>query len=212
MLSGDPSIQSAIELIHRGDEAQRRAACDLLYRHWHRQIAAFVLSRCPGLTRDRVVNAVNDAFLSLVSASANLDYDPISPERLLFTVALRRGFDELRSQTKCGKWRPLHSDMTTSLIETGQYGSEVPTSADHAENAEMWEAIRAAIAVMPERQRHVAQLMVDHCNGPVTARVIQDLARITDGMYLTLPAANRALEEVKKKLREVLVRFGRTPE
>lgn len=209
MQARDNAVQSAIEQLSHGDERQRRNACGILHRHWHKQVAAFVLSRCPGLTSDRVVNAVNDAFLSLLSAAEKADYDPATPERFLFAVALRRAVDELRSQTKRGKLR-LRFDRETRTLLVSSEEAEYRTAADGAETAEMLAAIRDAIASMPERQRHVAQLMVDHCNGPVTARMIQELARVTDGMYLTLPAANRALEEVKKKLREVLLRFERT--
>ena len=204
MLAFAPAILAAIEQLSLGNESKKYAACNVLYRHWHKNLAAYVVARFPGLSSDRVVNAVNDAFIELLAEAKKEDYFPGHPERLLFRIAQRRAIDELRCQTKRGKWRALTTDTTTELIEVSQSCRDQRTGVDQAADAEMMLTIREAIAIMPFRQRQVAKLMVEHCNGPVTAGDIQELARTTNDEYLTLPTANRSLEEVKKKLRVVL--------
>jgi hypothetical protein len=55
-----------------------------------------------------------------------------------------------------------------------------------------------------DRQRKIGQLMVDRCHRSVSDVELAELYREVYGEPITVPAAKRAREEVRKKLREIL--------
>lgn len=184
---------------------ERFEAIDDLWRQWHGKVGAWLAGRYPGLIADHVATATNQAFQKLYEASNKPNFDSEKPERLLFTIAQRGAIDLFRSQ-KAEKLISFGTDTNILLIANHPDPAAV-TATEHAELADVMSEIRNAIAGMPMRQRQLAQLLFEFSDGDATAADVRLWFALHHETELSFAAANRSLQEVKRKLRAVLLRY-----
>jgi len=177
----------------------------MLWRQCHKQVGAWIAGRYPSLTADRIATATNRAFEKLYKATSQPGFDFQKPERLLFTIADRGAIDLFREQRT--EQIVEFGTKKNILLMANHRDPAAATAADHAALAEVNEVIRATIAEMPSRQRQVAQLLFEFSNGDATTQDIILWFSIQYDEVLPHGSANRALQEVKRKLRAVLRRF-----
>jgi hypothetical protein len=212
MLPVDASIEAAKIQLRSKDEWHRLEALEILYDAWSKIVAGIVLRKCPGLTSDRVISAVNDAFLGLYEYSGRVANRKMSIEAVLVWTASLRAIEQVRSQTKCGKLQAASGKVTEEVLNHLELGLELWTSADSAQYAEVNAALCDSIAKMEGQQREVAQLMAVYSDGFFLSA--KDLHRLLkeSGKQMTHQMVKRARQEVINKLRKIYIRFNGKPE
>lgn len=101
--------------------------------------------------------------------------------------------------------------MLAAIAETltdTKVGEVWQVVASKNDGRRMMEAIQATIARMPERQRQVASVIIDFFPEAPSLKDVQQEVQSRTSEPLTIVAIKSALREVRRKIRDQLVRAG----
>jgi DNA-directed RNA polymerase specialized sigma24 family protein len=180
-----------------GTEQEREDAIRDAYELYKRPLFVFIKETvAPTLDYDEIASAINDVFRGLASYVTRGKFTSAgSLKSLLFTMARRKGYDQLRRKTK--KSRVLEAESSSEgeigvlnedefTTHVAQILSEVPeisvvwkNAADDASTNEIMRQFRLwlATARLPRLQRKVAQAILtlfDKYSGDIPDQEIGD--------------------------------------
>lgn len=182
----DPAEAAAIVRVQQGETE----AFELLVRRYMRG-AFSVAFRLLGHRQD-AEDVVQEAMLAALANIGSFDTTrPFGP--WLYRIVVTRGLN----------FRKSRSRRQTESLDRGEFASPGPGPAVGAERAALHEAVQAALARLPERQRLVVQLF--ELDGFSGAEIAQMLA---------IPAGTVRwhLHEARRTLRDLLAQFEESAE
>lgn len=197
-----------VSILLIGNEEEQNEAIRLIDRHLRRPIAGVIRKAAPSLRAEELRDAYQDVILAIIQAAREQRYDadrPLLP--FIFTLARYKAIDRVRKKSrKVGKKQVL--DAIAETLADTKVGEAWRNVASKHDGRRMMEAIRNAIARMPERQRLVASVVIDLFPETPTLQQIQEEIHQGTGEQLTIVAIKSARREARKKIREQLVRAG----
>jgi len=192
-----------------GTDAERQQACTYYFHCHKRLVTGCVRQKFPSLAADLVATAVHAAFIKFFESAVNdTEFDPEKPERLIVKIAIRKACDLFRQRTHRGKYK----EQSLDVISDAMKGTE--TSVDWAEAVgsmrarEIQELFRAELVKFAPRQRNIARLMIDRIEEDIGPTKLAELYRQEYNEHITVLAAGRARDEVRKKFKECLRQKG----
>ena len=151
-----------VSILLIGSEEEQNQAIRLLDRHLRRAIVATIRRTALSLPSSELPDVYQDVLLSILKVAREKQYDadkPLLP--FVLTVAHRRAVDWIRrSRHERANEAELLEAVADSLAGT-TVGEAWQQAAGDEESRRLLEAMRTAIARMPERQRQVASVVID---------------------------------------------------
>ena len=197
-----------VSILLIGDDNEQNEAIRLIDMHLRRVLFGVIRKVSPSLTAAEIQEVYQEVLLGIWRKAKEREYDadePLLP--LLFTIARRRAIDRVRKKSrKVGKEQML--DAIAETLADTKVGEAWRNVASKHDGRRIMEAIRNAIARMPERQRLVASVVLDLFPETPTLQQIQEEVHQGTGEQLTVVAIKSAWREARKKIREQLVRAG----
>ena len=188
-----------------GNADERRRAGYYFYEKYHELIMNCVRAKFRSLPSDLAADAVHQAFIEFTeTAATDREFDQEHPQCFILTVALRRACDLFRKRTHRGRFKEECIEEIAAALDGTRTGRDWSDSVYAGGARELQELFHRELDQCGERQRKIGRLMVDRCDRSVTDAELAELYRETYGEPITVPAAKRAREEVRKKLRDIL--------
>jgi DNA-directed RNA polymerase specialized sigma24 family protein len=193
-----------------GAEGDRQLACSYYYERYKELIVNCVRDRYRSLPSDLVIDAAHKAYIEFFeTATTDPDFDPEKPQRLLLKIALRRACDHFRQHTHRGKFKEETLDEIAGALAGTETGEEWAAAVGSMQAREIQDLFRKALEDFADRQRKIARLMVDRLDDSIPDAKLAELYRESYHEPITVPAAKRARDEVRKKFRDILRRNGK---
>jgi len=174
-LSGEPSDRSLLLDVRRGDE---RAFDELFLRHYGWLLG--VVRRIVG-DADEAEEIVQETFLRLYQQPVTVDGD-VNVRGWLYRVAANTAFNAVRSRNRRLGWARRLAGLAS--IQEDDDPLALVTARDDAA------LIRACLAELPERQRHVLLLKAE---GHSYAEIAETIAIKPSSVGANLARAEKAL-------------------
>jgi RNA polymerase sigma-70 factor, ECF subfamily len=150
--AGAPPAGHAAALVTFRAAARRtkvEGVVEYAFRHYRTEIYRYLRRRTK--SSDQAEELTQQVFADAAIALSRMDAGPGSVLGLLYTIARRRFVDEARRNLQYGKRVPLED--VDEEVPTPEYGSELA------------QAIREAIAQLPDEQRRVVCLkLIEGCS------------------------------------------------
>lgn len=193
-----------IRILLIGSEAEIAQALRTTDQEFRKPVAAWIRRRFPGLSSTDLTETWAEVLANLFEAAQGQRFDPDPPLfSYLCTLAFRRASDRIRRRTS----QDAALQAVASALRETKTG-ESWGRLDAAERKECMELIRQAIATLPRKQGIVWQTF---CDGfPETKRMetLRKAVSEATGEEETLASVKRALQEGRKRVKEMLANKG----
>jgi len=194
-------------LLLSADETERLKAADALFRTYGEDIMRCIEYHHPGLNeadQEGVIFASIERFTRIFPADAERLDRPLKPQ-LLRTVILV-GKEKYRKVTRTQK-RELGEllESVTETLKDSELGNTWHQIADESFRQRVRHVILQTAASMKPRQRQIAFWFAERWGAELSEKdAIQEIF-LTTNERLTRDQFKRALDEVRKKLREPII-------
>jgi RNA polymerase sigma factor (sigma-70 family) len=201
-----------------GTAQEREAAFEEAYARFARPLAAFIRERvAPTLDGDEVATAVSKTFCGLaryVEQGRFKSEGAIST--LLFSIARRKGYDELRRKTtlkrrdpdcesdeinECGDGEMTDDEFATRVTQRLIRAPEIrelwKTAADICAANEIIRQFRLWIGTLPRLQRKVAQAILKYFGDATNKEICNEIAKAGES-----PPSEASVKSARKQLTE----------
>jgi hypothetical protein len=209
MATTEPVSEDDLESTLRTDPDYAIELLDLCYQE---QIIQYIKRETWGRLRpDELMVAYQETMLAFIRRVREEGFDPSRPLRLVYCIARRRGFDQLRARRHRMSTNEEErlAAIAASLKDT-EAGSKWLLLTP-AQRKEFREIVLAEAAKLPERQKIVATCYVD-CfevviNEGSFRALAEEVSRVT-GNQETVAAVKSAWHVARKKIAPALERRG----
>ena len=187
-----------VRALLRGDAVSVEHAIGLVSRHLRDGVCGWIRRRYPALSTDDLADVWQDTLLAVLQSirQGRLESDrPLAP--WLATVAWRRAADLRRR-------RSSESRALTAVGEALERAGWSQVSGE--DERALLEDVLERIATLPRRQRIVLRAFSDGYPETASMETLRRQASESCGEDLSLAAVKRALQEGRRKLREMLDR------
>lgn len=201
-----------IALMLTGNIGEKKEAIRLINQHHKKLIIFWIRKTSLSLSQSELEEIYNDVLLSIYQASGKPDFDVSEDIRpLLLTIAKRRVCDFIRKKKNYKKTKLTLDDDFIDAINGDIVDTKVGEAWQNAVKKEMGgilqDQIAAAICRMPNRQRQVAQIIIDEYPTKLSYKDIRDLIYRRHGEQCSVIAVKSALGEIRTKINELLDRY-----
>ena len=179
------------------DQAEGFAQVDA---HLRNRFVYGARGRLPGLRSEDLADAWQETLEALLKAVRAREFDP---ERelvpWLWTVFIRRALDGVRR-------KHAYQGMLARAREQlgGAETQDLLGLIDEEERARVVALVQEAVSALPERQRIVHQVFLDHHPMTEDDEVLRQLVSDAAGRHVTRGAIRRALQEGRRKIGSLL--------
>ena len=212
MAGGLSLLNDFIQEISRllaGDSCCQEDAIRLIDIHLRLAVIAKIRRTAPSLSFEEVADAYQEVLLGVWRIAASSHYDPKKPLLpLLLTIAQRKAVDRLRMHSPGGFDYDALFDAVSARLVDSTIGEAWRAVAAQEDGRRMMTLIREAVAKLPEHQRRVAAVVIDHFPDVPSHKELCDEVRKGSGEVISSIAVKRAWQEARKKIRELLIREG----
>lgn len=186
-------VEQAMRLVHDG---MRRSVCLWLHRCF------------PTLTTEDLADAWGATLYGILRSIQTGRYDTRRP---LVSWVCRIAYNRAAESVRRAATRKKTQGAATAALQRSR-SSRPWINLDGIERAEVIELVRAAIALLPEKQQVVLQVLVDHYPESGHLEVLQREVSLVTGHPETMASIKRALQEGRVKVRAHLRKRGYAPE
>ena len=198
-----------ISILLIGSQDEQRKAINLINKHLRGALCFKIRQVALSISPEELAQVYQEVLLNVWDAAREKRYDanqPLLP--FLFTLAQRRAVDWIRkTQTRRKNESELLDEIAKALKDT-RVGEAWQIVAEKNDGHNRMEIIRRAIMRMPQRQRQVAAVIIEHFPKELTSQQICDEIYENTRERLTVLAIKGARREAGKKIKEVLINAG----
>ena len=183
-----------------GGEAEIAEAFTLIDTHLRKRFAKGARDRLPGLRPEDLADAWQETLRDLLKAVRARSFDPdreLCP--WLWTIFIRRAFDGIRRR---GSYEGMLKRVREHLSESTVGG--MVESLGEEERGRLLDRIRRAVGTLPDRQRNVIQVFVDHFPMTRDMDALRKMVSESTGLCESRAAISRAFHEARRKIAALL--------
>lgn len=202
-----------------GTEQQQLEAVERAYERYARPLASYIREKvAPTLDGHEVATAVDDVFLGLRRSAAQGKIQPGGYlGTLLFKMARRKAYDQLRAKTRyASRFTSLDDDGCDNVMTDDEFTSRVGerlaaspeiatlwrTAAEEGAANEIIRIFRLWLGNLPRLQRKVAQALFVHF-GDITDREVCDELAKTGGRP-SVASVKSARKQIIEKFKSLI--------
>lgn len=204
-----PPDEEELKLLLVGTQEESSRAIARVHELYAPKILNFLKKEYPGLSRERVEEALLDTFLGLFEAVSENRFDLDPPlGAFLFTVAKRRAIDQLRQQRRLVTNTKFLLENTGEYLECTDVGKAWGVVVGRDKANEIRGLFLEFLSSLPARQRQVAEVMAEGFPEKLDSARAIDLIYERTGERLTAVMIKSALSQIREKFRTLLNERG----